>query len=1403
MAAAHGSWREPDVARALRATYRAGLGKMAMGGRSHHKAFVAEQELDGDETIDDDDGDPECDALLADHGVHDDADPPVDERDLIDALISWKEQRKLHGKVKWGRGHAGLDLGCAKGTVGAETFEQHCRRLRRDHGLQPILLPNAPQVSFRFGNDGSQSSVGEVLLPSGILGRNAVTKWSLVPGSAPFLVSKQQIKAMKSQINTTRDTVAIADLPECTLPTGAGGHYVLSLTKFDPKGFRDNLGPMISDPEVTIYMTVAATEEQPNVIPAPEGSAGNIEDMTMCDRAGGPPPTLPREAEDAARIIIGNNHDRCLATIAPADLDLMPADRQERIEPRVESTADAEDDAGISEDLIDELAEAYPPSGDATGELTRRQRRRLVKDIATVTAQLRLAGLFALFSPERVGPKAELKGLGPAKALDPTTGWDLLRADHRREMWRQLAEDQPEWVGMSPPCTLFSILQYMNKQRDTPEYQRRLASARLLLRLCVQVAEYQLAHDRHFYIEQPQSAQSWNEPAMIRLRRQDRAYEAVGHGCQYGYHDAISGKPYRKAFRFITSSPVLAQVEVEESLQARAVLWQGLVEVPTHESLMTEVFAASKRRKKADQDVEEPPESQAEARDRRRKLETAVRKIHVNLGHPAVGDLIRILKHGNATDEAIAIARDFKCDVCEQNRAPKLSRPATVPRDIQALSEVGFDVKELLYYISGKTWAALNVVDGASSLQQMMPLAGNEENGETLRKAWDVGWRRPYGAPVRAKCDSARANTGAIMSEVLECDGVDFDVIPGEAHWLLGKAERHGSWFANILSKVIETVQPKNHQEWEQYVSTVCDQKNRLLRRSGQTGMCVKSSGLLKRNSKESKATRSTWICLLRIKDRHRLHLATVVSSWCRHLCLSVLGLLYLRGPLYLRTDPYLTLVDQAAKRKIDVLQDPSLVARRVFDIEGKPLKRLREKTAVPTEGLTSSATSGQTITIAVQPAVEEPPTRPADARQALLDSDPEHDELVAEAETEDQDVIIPADVCLTSMARTGEPCYEALLAKGRKEITEKVITREILNAKMTEWQTVDQEKHAVRVCSLKESGEIKRTRPDRLVDTRFILTIKHDPDGKELVKARWVARGFKDPDALKLVYWNQTAAPTVSQNARMLTLQLAASHQWRLQIGDIRGAFMESDPLQRPDGPLYAKQPPGGLPGLHPDQVVELVLPLHGLDDAPCRWYSKTSGWLTDQTAHEGRPWTKSRLEPCLFLLRDAQCKLCGILVVHVDDALIAGEGVYFHEAVRRLKGKLLFRKWAVGEGEYCGSVLHQDPKTFDISIRQTTPYQELKPLLKRKLQDFDAYLVKEAGSAVRHDQTPVCRSLRDNKCCLDRLWLADGLTKDTAETCDLLRGVIRTGCYQISEESLMLELAKTEREQRKVIKK
>ena len=45
------------------------------------------------------------------------------------------------------------------------------------------------------------------------------------------------------------------------------------------------------------------------------------------------------------------------------------------------------------------------------------------------------------------------------------------------------------------------------------------------------------------------------------------------------------------------------------------------------------------------------------------KIMQAIRKLHCNLGHPNVKDLVRILRHSNATSEAIRAAQSFQCDV--------------------------------------------------------------------------------------------------------------------------------------------------------------------------------------------------------------------------------------------------------------------------------------------------------------------------------------------------------------------------------------------------------------------------------------------------------------------------------------------------------------------------------------------------------------------------------------------------------------------------------------------------------------------------------------------------------------------------------------------------------------------
>ena len=45
------------------------------------------------------------------------------------------------------------------------------------------------------------------------------------------------------------------------------------------------------------------------------------------------------------------------------------------------------------------------------------------------------------------------------------------------------------------------------------------------------------------------------------------------------------------------------------------------------------------------------------------RVKKALMKLHVNLGHPGVKELIRVLKHGRASELAIQEARRIRCDV--------------------------------------------------------------------------------------------------------------------------------------------------------------------------------------------------------------------------------------------------------------------------------------------------------------------------------------------------------------------------------------------------------------------------------------------------------------------------------------------------------------------------------------------------------------------------------------------------------------------------------------------------------------------------------------------------------------------------------------------------------------------
>ena len=251
-----------------------------------------------------------------------------------------------------------------------------------------------------------------------------------------------------------------------------------------------------------------------------------------------------------------------------------------------------------------------------------------------------------------------------------------------------------------------------------------------------------------------------------------------------------------------------------------------------------------------------------------------------------------------------------------------------------------------------------------------------------------------------------------------------------------------------------------------------------------------------------------------------------------------------------------------------------------------------------------------------------------------------------------------------------------------KKTSSDEVNERDIPEEEWPQWHVADAEEWskiegspAVRVLSLAESLEtLKRLEAthelSRVIDSRSVRRYKPSEQIGEppSFKSRWCVRGDQDPDACEL----QAYSPTVCTQNLQVILQLAASHRMPGSCGDLKSAFMQSNPLQRPAGKLYARQPKGGLPGMVPGQIIDLVAGVYGLIDGPAHWRGTFKEYITSSLQYR-----QSRLDPTVFSL-SYDNKLEGLIIVEIDDILSFG----YTEHDRRLS--MLRERFKFGKFKY-----------------------------------------------------------------------------------------------------------------------
>ena len=114
-------------------------------------------------------------------------------------------------------------------------------------------------------------------------------------------------------------------------------------------------------------------------------------------------------------------------------------------------------------------------------------------------------------------------------------------------------------VVVSPPCVMFSMLQFLglNRTRESlakdPEYQRKLREAIQLLCFGISICVDQQLRGKFYLFEQPWNAMSWKQSVVRRLLSLPSTYVARADQCCFGLRDADQ-QPIRKSTGNVWSS---------------------------------------------------------------------------------------------------------------------------------------------------------------------------------------------------------------------------------------------------------------------------------------------------------------------------------------------------------------------------------------------------------------------------------------------------------------------------------------------------------------------------------------------------------------------------------------------------------------------------------------------------------------------------------------------------------------------------------------------------------------------------------------------------------------------------------------------------------------------------------
>lgn len=415
-----------------------------------------------------------------------------------------------------------------------------------------------------------------------------------------------------------------------------------------------------------------------------------------------------------------------------------------------------------------------------------------------------------VFSMPRIAPVAQRKGLKVLGSFDIGNGWDFRLKEHRQKCRQQIQERKPKVLVVCPPCGPFSPLQRLSRSKgNEQERERKRVEGEVLLAFAMEICEMQREAGRTFVFEHPKGSEAWSHDAVVRIRDQKGVFEIrldLKKTCDGNHeHQRIEGQ-VKAGGKWVNRSRC-AQIYPKALVDGLVRLAKSEVEKQALDVFTAEMLSGKNPH-----------------------LESAVRRCHVNLGHPSKERFIHMLKSANASEGAIELAKRLECSTCSAKRLQS-SHPISKHRRAEAFNEqLCMDTFDLPIY-QQKVLKMLNIVDEGTNLQLCIPLWKGARASE-VRKAYRKYWKRWAGVPKRILTDGGGEFDEAAQ-EGFDRDGSYVEKTAAFAPWQNGLAERNGGIWKAVFAKAYEEGQPRNKDEVNELIDQVNVARNSMGRRYG------------------------------------------------------------------------------------------------------------------------------------------------------------------------------------------------------------------------------------------------------------------------------------------------------------------------------------------------------------------------------------------------------------------------------------------------------------------------------------------------------------------------------------------------------------------------------------------